>query len=182
MSQLYWCPLGLGCVVTQVRGPIELDAVTEDDLGLVVELVGELAEYEQRRHEVLLEAADLREAMFGPRRLCEALIARVGRQPAGFAIWFFSFSTFRGRSNLYVEDLYVRPAYRRLGVGRALLGRLAGVAAERGCGRLEWSVLAWNEPAIAFYRALGAQPVADWQSYQLSGAGVARLAEGAEKA
>ena len=100
-------------------GPtIALDAAAEDDLGLVVDLVGELAEYEQRRHEVLLDTADLSEALFGPRRLCDALIARVDGQPAGFAIWFFSFSTFRGRPNLYIEDLYVRPAFRRLGVGR----------------------------------------------------------------
>jgi GNAT superfamily N-acetyltransferase len=164
--------------VEHVRGAIELDAVQEDDLGLVVELVGELADYEQRRHEVLVDAADLREALFGPRRLCDAMIARVGGQPAGFAIWYFTFSTFRGRPNLYIEDLYVRPAFRRLGVGRALLGRLAGVAGERGCGRLEWSVLAWNEPAIAFYHALGAQPVADWQGYQLSGRALTRLGDG----
>ena len=158
-------------------GAIALDAAKEDDLALMVDLVGELAEYEQRRHEVLLDTADLREALFGPRRLCDALIARVDGQPAGLAIWFFSFSTFRGRPNLYIEDLYVRPAFRRLGVGRALLGRLAGVARERGCGRLEWSVLAWNEPAIAFYHSLGAQRVADWQAYQLSGTVLTRLAD-----
>ncbi len=156
---------------------IKLDAATEDDLSLLVDLVGELADYEKRRHEVLLDVADLREALFGPRRLCDALIARVDGQPAGFAIWFFSFSTFRGRPNLYIEDIYVRPAFRRLAIGRALLGRLAGVAVERGCGRLEWSVLAWNEPAIAFYHALGAQRVPDWQVYQLSGADLRRLAD-----
>ena len=163
--------------MTDAGGTIELDPVQEADVELLVELVGELADYEQRRHEVLIDTADLREALFGPRRLCDALIARAGGQPAGFAIWYYSFSTFRGRPNLYIEDLYVRPAFRRLGVGQALVARLAGVAGERGCGRLEWSVLAWNEPAIAFYRALGAEPVADWRVYQLSGRALRRLTE-----
>jgi len=158
-------------------GPVELAAVKEEDLELVVELVGELADYEQRRHEVLVDSADLGEALFGPWRLCDALIVRVGGQPAGFAIWFFTFSTFRGRPNLYLEDLYVRPAFRRLGVGRRVLGHLAAVAGQTGCGRLEWSVLDWNEPAMAFYHALGAQPVADWRSYQLSGRALTRLSE-----
>jgi len=162
--------------VEKTSAAIELTSVREDDLPLVVELVGELAEYEQRRHEVLLEAPDLRAALFGSQKVCDALIARVGGQPAGMAIWFFSFSTFRGRPNLYLEDLFVRPAYRRFGVGRAIMARLAAVAGERGCGRLEWSVLAWNDPAIAFYRSLGAEPVAEWQAYQLSGAALARLA------
>jgi GNAT superfamily N-acetyltransferase len=159
-----------------VGAAIELDAATRNDLPLLVDLVGELAEYENRRHEVLLDAADFAEALFGPRPLCEALVARVGGEAVGFAIWYFSFSTFPGRPNLYVEDLYVRPAFRRLGVGRAIVCRLAQVAEQRRCGRLEWSVLAWNEPAIAFYHSLGAQPVADWKVFQLSGAALARLA------
>ncbi|HEX4146273.1 MAG TPA: GNAT family N-acetyltransferase [Pirellulales bacterium] len=157
-------------------GAIELKAVTEDDLELVIELIGELADYEQRRHEVLVDRAALREALFGPRRLCGALIAGVDGRPAGFALWYYSFSTFWGRPNLYIEDLYVRPVFRRRGVGRALLAQLAAVAAERGCGRLEWSVLAWNEPAMAFYRSIGAQPVSDWRAYQLSGQALAHLA------
>jgi GNAT superfamily N-acetyltransferase len=157
-------------------GAIELDGITEQDLELLVELVGELADYEQRRHEMLLDPASLGEALFGPRRLCEGLIARVGGRPAGFALWFFSFSTLRGRPNLYLEELYVRPALRRRGVGRALLGRLAALAEARGCGGIEWSVLTRNEPAIAFYRALGAQGVADCQAYQLNGQALRRLA------
>ena len=162
--------------MNDAHGAIELHSARVEDLPLLLELVGELAEYEQRRHEVLVGTEDLSEALFGPRALCDALVARVAGEAAGFAIWLFSFSTFRGRPNLYLEDLYVRPQFRRLGVGRAILGRLAQIAGDRRCGRLEWSVLGWNEPAIAFYHSLGAQPVADWRVFQLSGGAMARLA------
>jgi GNAT superfamily N-acetyltransferase len=158
------------------RRAIELRGPTRYELPLLVELVGELAEYEGRRHEVLLNVADLGEALFGPRPWCEALLALVGGEAAGFAIWFYSFSTFRGRPNLYIEDLFVRPDFRRGGVGRAIFKRLAQIAGRRKCGRVEWSVLEWNEPAIAFYHSLGAQPVAEWKVFQLGGAALARLA------
>jgi GNAT superfamily N-acetyltransferase len=156
---------------------IELGTVTRADLPLLVDLIGELAEYESRRHEVLLDVAELDEALFGPRPMCAALIARVDRQPAGFALWYFSFSTFRGRPNLYIEDLYIRPAFRRLGLGRATMKRLALVASEHRCERLEWSVLNWNQPAIAFYHSLGGKPVEDWKVFQLGSAALVRLAE-----
>ncbi len=156
---------------------IELDLARREDLPLLVDLIGELADYESRRHEVLVNVAELDEALFGPRPLCAALLARVDQQPAAFALWFFSFSTFRGRPNLYIEDLYVRPAFRRLGLGRAIMKRLALVASEHRCERLEWSVLAWNQPAIAFYHSLGGEPVDDWKVFQLGSAALARLAE-----
>jgi GNAT superfamily N-acetyltransferase len=160
-----------------VDSEIELAVASEADVPLLVEMVGELAEYENRRHEVVLDPAQLAAALVGRQPLCEALIARCAGEPAGFAIWFYSFSTFQGRKNLYIEDLFVRPAFRRRGVGREIIGHLARLALQRQCGRLEWSVLTWNEPALEFYRRLGARPVADWQVYQLGPEALAGLAE-----
>jgi GNAT superfamily N-acetyltransferase len=149
------------------------------DVPLVHALICELAEYEDRLAEVLLDTATLEAALFGPERRVEAIVAEVGPQPAGFALFLHTFSTFRGRPNLYIEDLFVRPALRRGGVGQALLTHLAQLALERRCGRLEWSVLTWNKPALEFYRQLGAEPVTDWAVYDLSGVALERLAAGA---
>jgi GNAT superfamily N-acetyltransferase len=146
------------------------------DLSIVVEMIRELAEYERRPDEVTLEIEDLQDALFGSPPRVEAVIAwAANQQPAGFALWFHSFSTFRGRPNLYIEDLFVRPAWRQQGAGRALVAELARIAIERHCGRLEWSVLTWNEPAIEFYRRLGALPVTDWAVYELSGPALVKL-------
>jgi GNAT superfamily N-acetyltransferase len=118
--------------------------------------------------------------LFGPRAFAEAVVARVGAEPAGFALWFHNYSTFEGRPGLYLEDLFVRPAFRGRGYGEALLRHLARVAVERGCARFEWSVLDWNEPALAFYRKLGAVPMDEWTVQRVSGAALRALAAGAE--
>jgi GNAT superfamily N-acetyltransferase len=142
---------------------------TGDDVALVRELIGELAEYERLAHEMVATEDALRDAMFGEQAMVEVLIARVGEEAAGFALYFRNFSTFLGRPGLYLEDLYVRPSARGKGIGRALLQRLAAIAVERNYGRVEWSVLDWNEPAIGFYRALGAVPMDGWTVFRLTG-------------
>lgn len=120
----------------------------------------------------------MRESLFGGRRVAEALLGYVGGKPAAFALFFHNFSTFLGRPGLYLEDLYVRPEHQRAGIGKALLRHLARLAKERGCGRLEWWVLDWNEPAIRFYKSLGATPMDDWTVYRLAGEKLDELAAG----
>ncbi len=137
-----------------------------------------MAEYERLSHEVVATEEVLRESLFGERRVAEALLGYVGGEPAAFALFFHNFSTFLGRPGLYLEDLYVRPEHRGAGVGKALLRRLARLAKERGCGRLEWWVLDWNEPAIRFYKNLGAEPMDDWTVYRLTGEKLDELAGG----
>ena len=144
---------------------------------LVLALIRELAEYERLAHEVSATEADIREALFGPVSGAEAVIAMVGERPAGFALYFHNFSTFAGKRGLYLEDLYVRPEHRGRGVGRRLLRHLARLARERGCRRFEWSVLDWNEPAIRFYRRIGAAPMDGWTVYRVSGDALDRLAD-----
>jgi GNAT superfamily N-acetyltransferase len=153
------------------------EAVEEDTL-LILQLIKELAEYEKLSHEVVATEETLRNALFGERRFAEALVGEVEGEPAGFALFFHNFSTFLGRPGIYLEDLYVRPEFRGLGLGRALLVYLARVARERGCGRLEWSVLDWNEPAIGFYGRIGAAPVRGWTAYRLTGDALEGLAAG----
>jgi GNAT superfamily N-acetyltransferase len=148
---------------------------------LVASLIRELAEYERLLAEVTATEEGLRRALFGERRYAEVAIAEedredAGAEPLGFALFFHNFSTFLGRPGIYLEDLYVRPPHRARGVGRALLRHLATLAEERGCGRLEWAVLDWNEAAIGFYRKLGAHPTTGWTVYRLEGAALARLA------
>ncbi len=138
-----------------------------DDAETLVNLVRELAEYEKLEHHALATAAAFREHLFGPRPFAEALIAEDHGESAGFALFFHNFSTFRGQPGLYLEDLFVRPAHRGRGIGKALLARLAAFAIERGCGRLEWAVLNWNAPSIAFYQSLGARPMDEWTTYRL---------------
>lgn len=145
------------------------------DCRLILTLIGELAEYERLAHEVVANESLLAEHLFGERPAAEVLIAEIGGEAAGFALFFTSFSTFLGRPGLYLEDLYVRPAQRGQGVGAALLQTVARLALERGCGRLEWSVLDWNTPAIGFYRALGAEPMDEWTTYRVTGAALERL-------
>ena len=149
---------------------------TPADVPLIESLVRELAEYEKLAHEAVGTAADFERALFGPERVAYAVIAYAGDAPAGFALYFFTFSTFLARPGLYLEDLFVRPEFRKQGIGRALLAHLAAVAVRRGCGRMEWSVLNWNEMALRVYRAAGAVPLTEWTVQRLTGAPLAALA------
>ena len=148
------------------------------DLGLIVKFIRDLAEYERLAHAVELDEATLERYLFGERRYAETLIAEDAESgaPLGFALYFHNFSTFLGRPGIYLEDLFVEPAHRGVGAGRLLLQRLAQIAVERGCGRLEWSVLDWNQPAIGFYRRLGAEPQDEWTVYRLAGEALRALA------
>ena len=153
---------------------------TPSDVPLILRFIRELAEYERLAHEVVATEDGLRDTLFGPRPYAEVVIAEEEGEPAGFALFFHNYSTFLGRTGIYLEDLYVRPGMRGRGTGRALLAHLARLAVERGCGRLEWWVLDWNEPAIRFYRSLGARPMDDWTVFRVSGDALQRLAgEGA---
>ena len=162
--------------------PPRIDAAAPADVPLVLELIRELADYERMADQVVATEADIERALFGARPCAEAVIARQGGEAAGFALFFRSFSTFVGRPGLYLEDLYVRPAHRGRGLGRRLLAHLAAVAVARGCGRFEWSVLDWNELAIASYRRAGAVPMDEWTVYRLTGEPLRALAaEAAER-
>jgi GNAT superfamily N-acetyltransferase len=140
-----------------------------DDVALLHKLICELADYERLRHTVAATEDDLRAALFGPKPCCEALIGSVDGDELGFALYFQNYSTFVGRPGLYLEDLYVRPAARGIGLGKALLQRIAAIAVERRCGRVEWTALDWNAPAINFYEKLGAKQMTDWRLFRLSG-------------
>jgi len=160
---------------------ISIRPAAPDDAALVLGFIRELAEYERLAHAVSATEEDLRCTLFGPEACAHALIACLDEDPIGFAVYFFSYSTFVGRPGLYLEDLYVRPAARGRGVGRRLLAHLARIAVARGCGRMEWAVLDWNEPAIRFYRSLGASPNDDWTTYRLSSDALRRLAASGER-
>jgi len=146
-----------------------------EDAPLLLDLIRGLAAYEKLADQVTATEAAVRETLFGPRPAAEALIAELDGVAAGFAIFFSSYSTFLARPGIYLEDLFVKPELRRRGVGRALFTHVARLAVERGCGRFEWSVLDWNEPAIAFYRSLGAVPLSDWTVFRLTGEALKRL-------
>jgi GNAT superfamily N-acetyltransferase len=161
------------------RGRVTIRPATPADVPLILRFIRELAEYERLAHEVVATEDGLRDTLFGARPYAEVVIAEEGGEPAGFALFFHNYSTFLGRPGIYLEDLYVRPELRGKGTGRALLAHLARLAVERGCGRLEWWVLDWNEPAIRFYRALGAQPMDDWTVFRVTGDALKRLAGGA---
>ena len=150
-----------------------------DDAPLVLALVRELAEYERAPDECRATEAALRETLFGPAPQAEVVVAEWAGEAAGFALFFHNYSTWEARRGLYLEDLFVRPAFRGRGVGRALLEHLARLAVARGCGRFEWSVLDWNEPAIGFYRALGARAMDGWTVMRVDGAALRALAGGA---
>lgn len=146
------------------------------DAGLVLEFIQALADYEKLSHEVVATEADLRENLFGGRPNAEALIGYFEDTPVSFALFFHNFSTFLGRSGIYLEDLFVQPEYRGQGFGGAMLAYLAKLARERKCGRLEWSVLDWNEPAKGFYKRIGAVPMDEWTVNRLSGEALEKLA------
>jgi len=150
----------------------------QDDVPLILTLVKELAEYEQLGHTVTATEESLRESLFGEKPAAEVLIAEVNGQPVGFANFFRSFSSFVGRPGLYLDDLYVRPPYRRMGLGRAMLCHVAAIARDRNAGRFEWIALDWNDPAIRFYLKLGAEALEDWTMYRVTGPALDKLASG----
>jgi GNAT superfamily N-acetyltransferase len=154
---------------------IRILPATEADVPLILRLISALAEYERLSHQVVATEAVLRETLFGAKPAAEVVIAYVDSVPAGFALWFHNYSTFLGKPGLYLEDLFVLPEWRGHGVGRRLLSHLASVAVERGCGRMEWAVLDWNESAIGFYRKLGATVMEDWRICRLTGDTLAAL-------
>lgn len=165
--------------MSAASGPLRLRAATAADLPQILAFIDELADYEKLRHEVHATLADLRQHLFGERPAAEVLIAEWEDRPAGFALFFRTFSTFMGRPGLWLEDLYVRPALRGHGIGRALLAELARLAAARGYGRVDWAVLDWNEPAKGFYGKLGARQLEDWRTWRLTGEELLRLGRSA---
>lgn len=146
------------------------------DVPTILALVRDLAEFENLTHLLNASEENLREHLFGERPVAHALIAEWNGAAAGFALWFFNYSTFLTLPGIYLEDLFVRPAFRRNGIGRALLQSLARIAVERGCGRFEWSVLDWNSGAIAFYESLGARRIKEWQLMRVTGPALAEFA------
>ena len=157
---------------------VRIEPANVEDVPLILSLITALAEYERLAREVEASEAGLRESLFGVTPHGEVIIARVGSEAVGFAVWFHTYSTFLARRGLHLEDLFVLPEWRGRGVGRALLGYLARIATERDCGRMEWSVLDWNDQAIGFYRSIGAQALEEWTVYRLTGDALDRLATG----
>src|SRR5262245_54013382 len=155
--------------------PCQLRSATAADVPLILSLIRGLAEYEKLAHEVVATGASLRQTLFGPTPAAHVVIAEVDGQPAGFALYFFNYSTFLAKPGLYLEDLFVKPEYRGAGTGKALLLHLAKIANARGCGRMEWSVLDWNQPAIEFYESIGARRLREWQICRLTGAALERF-------
>lgn len=153
------------------------DAVP-DDAATILRFITELAIYEKAEHEVEATIELLQESLFGPRAITRAVICEIGGEPAGFAVWFYNYSTWQARKGLYLEDLYVSPEFRGSGAGKMLLKHLARIALAEGCGRFEWSVLDWNEPAIRVYEAIGAEPLSEWTRYRLAGKELEALAAG----
>ncbi|MCW0387081.1 N-acetyltransferase family protein [Xanthomonas sacchari] len=149
-----------------------------DDAALILRLIRDLARYERAEDAVQTDEAGLRATLFGADARAQALICEVDGQPIGYAVYFYNYSTWLGRNGLYLEDLYVDPAHRGVGAGKALLQHLARQAVAEGCGRFEWSVLDWNQPAIDFYEAVGARAQDEWTVYRLQGEALARFAAG----
>ena len=163
-------------MIATTKSGVGLRFAQASDAPLVLAFIRELAEYEQLPHEVQTDAASLAESLFGETPGAEVVIAEVEGMPAGFALFFHNYSTFLGRRGLYLEDLFVRPAYRGKGLGRVLMAFLAKLAVERDCGRFEWSVLDWNTPAIDFYRSLGARGMDEWTGQRVTGNALHALA------
>ncbi|HEY7413512.1 MAG TPA: GNAT family N-acetyltransferase [Vicinamibacteria bacterium] len=158
---------------------LSLRPATREDVPLVVQFIRDLAEYEKEPASARATEGDLLRDGFGERPLFHVVIADWEGAPAGFAFYFFTYSTWEGRAVLYLEDLFVRPAFRGRGIGQALLRHLAGIAVERGCGRFVWQVLDWNEPALVFYESLGARVMKEWLTMRVDGEALRRLAAGA---
>jgi GNAT superfamily N-acetyltransferase len=156
---------------------LSIRPATVDDLDLIIGFIRALADYERLADAVVLDRTLLGCHLFGDKPMAEVLIGEIDGAPRGFALFFHNFSTFEGKPGIYLEDLFVEPDVRGSGLGKALLARLAQLAMERGCARLEWSVLDWNEPSIAFYKALGAQAMDEWTVYRVDGAALEALAQ-----
>ena len=154
---------------------LRISPATESDIPAMITLIRELAEYEKLTHLCVITEEHLKRALFGPVKFAEALMARAGSQSAGYAIFFHNFSTFLGSPGIYLEDIYVTPSLRGRGIGKKLLVEVGRIAHERGCGRLEWSVLNWNKPAIDFYESLGAKALNEWTMYRLDQSAIANL-------
>ena len=161
------------------NGPrkFEIRTARVEDVPIILQLIRDLATYERAPNEVTATEEQLVEVLFGPRPSAEVMLAFEEDTAVGFAVFFHNFSTWLGRPGLYLEDLFVKPEVRGKGYGRALLVHLAKIARERGCARMEWAVLDWNDPAIQFYHKLGAAPMDEWTVFRLTGDGIAKLAE-----
>jgi GNAT superfamily N-acetyltransferase len=156
---------------------LNIEPATETDVPTILDFIRKLAEYEKLPHEMKATGADLREHLFGPNPAAEVILAKLDAKPVGFALFFTTFSTFVGRPGIWLEDLFVLPEHRRGGIGRALLRAVASIAVQRNCGRLEWSVLDWNKPAVELYQKLGATAMSDWTIQRVMGEALIRLAE-----
>jgi len=160
---------------TAVPG-FHIRSATKADVPIVLSFIKKLADYERLSHEVTATEEVLRKTLFGRKSTAEVAIGYLNREPVGFVLFFHNYSTFLGRPGLYIEDLFVDESFRRRGFGRALLLYVARLAEERDCGRLEWAVLDWNEPAVAFYKKLGAVPMSEWTVFRVTGEGLSHLA------
>jgi GNAT superfamily N-acetyltransferase len=149
---------------------------TEQDVPIILDLIKQLADYERLAHRVVATEQRLRDTLFGERPAAEVLLASLEGETVGFAVFFTNYSTFLAKPGLYLEDLFVKPHARGKGIGKALLAKLAKIAVERDCGRVDWSVLNWNEPSLRFYEALGAVPLSDWTTHRLTGEALIKLA------
>src|SRR6267154_949003 len=165
-----------------IQNNFEIRPARVEDVPIILELIRALATYERAPDEVTATEEQLLDVLFGEKPIAEVLLAFEGKSPVGFAIFFHNFSTWLGRPGLYLEDLFVKPEARGRVYGRALLVDLARIARDRGCGRMEWAVLNWNEPAIKFYRALGAKPLDEWTVFRLTRDEIAKLADAADTA
>jgi GNAT superfamily N-acetyltransferase len=157
---------------------LKIEPATEHDIPAILHLVKQLAEYEKLTHAVAASPDDFQKALFGPQRNAHAVMAFADGAAVGFALYFYNFSTFLGKRGIYLEDIYVEPEYRGRGIGSALLKRLAKIAKEERCGRMEWSVLTWNQPSIDFYHRMGAVTLEDWRTFRLAGEALELLAGG----
>ena len=155
---------------------LSIRKATQQDAELIMRFIIELAVYEKAEHEVVTSANELRRTLFGEDSKAHALICDIDGEPAGYAVYFFNYSTWLGRNGIYLEDVYVTPRYRGRGAGKALLKHVAGIAVENDCGRFEWSVLDWNTPAIEFYQSVGASPQDEWTIYRITGEALSKLA------
>ena len=168
--------MACGTMTHIAQSNFRIEAATIEDVPLILSFIKELAEFERLSHLVVATEEGLSDSLFGSRPKAEVVICYAGDAPVGFALFFHNYSTFLGQSGIYLEDLYVRPETRGRGAGRLLLAHLARLAVERGCGRLEWAVLDWNEQATRFYKNLGAVPMDEWTTFRLTGESLSDLA------
>ncbi|WLQ14485.1 GNAT family N-acetyltransferase [Hahella aquimaris] len=157
---------------------ITIRTATADDAALILQFITELAIYEKAEHEVKTNVEEIQHSLFAPDSTTHALICSVDGEPVGYAVYFFNYSTWLGKHGIYLEDLYISPECRGCGAGKALLRHIAKIAVAKGCGRFEWSVLDWNEPAINFYKSIGAKPMDEWVIYRLTGDALTDFAKG----